>query len=145
MKICECGCGRPVANRFYLGHNPDFATRKAGRTARTRSQLWAYMLTKRRILPNGCWEWLGAKDKDGYGFTCYGKQVRVTRIAAVLHCGLSLSDSHAFVCHHCDMPSCFNPDHLFLGTAKSNMHDAMSKDRRLLSRDNKGRFVIKGQ
>ena len=32
-----------------------------------------------------------------------------------------------YVCHSCDVPFCCNPNHLFLGTNKSNQKDAVFK------------------
>lgn len=34
------------------------------------------------------------------------------------------------VCHRCDNPRCVNPDHLFLGSQKTNIHDCIHKSRR---------------
>jgi transposase len=38
-------------------------------------------------------------------------------------------DDDLKVCHRCDNPPCFRPNHLFLGTQKQNVADMWSKDR----------------
>ena len=81
--------------------------------------------------PEGCWVWPGhtvlSGDKMRYGrIGVGGKKVLVHRLAYLLFIG---EIGKGKVCHRCDNPLCCNPAHLFLGTQKENIHDAMRKGR----------------
>ena len=69
--------------------------------------------------------------KMGYGGITedQGSQVSVGahRVSWKLHKG-DIPDG-LYVLHQCDVPSCVNPEHLFLGTAKDNAQDAVEKNR----------------
>lgn len=81
-----------------------------------------------------CWEWRGAKDKDGYGKftrkipkTRKSTHHRAHRAAYTVFKGPIEEGMH--VLHSCDNTSCCNPQHLFLGTNKDNMVDKIAKGR----------------
>lgn len=80
--------------------------------------------------PNtGCWLWCGCYSDD-YGMMRplgLAQPDKAHRIAYRLFVG-PITDG-LYVCHHCDVTECVNPDHLFLGTAKDNAQDAMRKGR----------------
>lgn len=86
--------------------------------------------SKYNIVENGCWEWKLSLDKDGYGqYSVKGYKIhRAHRWSYSLF--KSEIPNKLMVCHHCDNPTCVNPDHLFLGTALDNTKDSQSKDRR---------------
>jgi len=65
---------------------------------------------------------------NGYGvFRYIGKAQRAHRVAWELTQGAI--QSGMCVLHRCDTRNCVRPDHLFLGTQKDNIHDAIHKGR----------------
>lgn len=81
--------------------------------------------------PNsGCVLWLGSANDatGGHGrITIDGRVRPVHRIAWELAHGPIPAGLH--VCHTCDVGSCINPSHLFLGTHQTNMADMKFKGR----------------
>lgn len=78
---------------------------------------------------DGCWEFIGSRQKFGHGLIgVNGRVVKAHRLAWELTYG-PIPDG-MLVCHRCDNPPCCRPDHLFLGTARDNTQDAIVKNRR---------------
>lgn len=77
---------------------------------------------------NGCWEWQGRKNANGYGIFTVGhtEKVLAHRMAWKLAYGY-MPELHCL--HKCDNPGCVNPEHLFLGTQSDNMRDMWDKGR----------------
>ena len=95
---------------------------------------------KRIQKPVDCWLYEGAKEANGYGWIAnpFGdtpKHLTAHRLSWIFTHG-SIPDGMQ-VLHKCDVRSCCNPDHLFLGTRSDNMRDKIRKgrDARYLSQD----------
>jgi hypothetical protein len=85
-------------------------------------------LMKRVRIENDCWLWQGPTVGRGYGKVGFrGKTARAHRVMWELANGEI--PAGLYVCHKCDIPSCINPDHLFLGTADENNKDMAQKGR----------------
>ena len=77
---------------------------------------------------SGCWIWIGSVIPSGYGKIMKdGKQCSAHRISYELFVGKIPENLR--VLHKCDVPSCVNPSHLFIGTAKDNSQDMVNKKR----------------
>ena len=66
--------------------------------------------------------------KNGYANFFIGKKsFRVHRLSYEHYFGVI--PNGIGVCHHCDVPNCVRPDHLFLGNQKDNLLDCKNKKR----------------
>jgi len=74
----------------------------------------------------GCWEWQGYGDRYGV-LNVKGRATKAHRLSWELHYGPI--PSKLCVLHSYDNGKCVNPEHLFLGTQKDNIHDAIRKGR----------------
>lgn len=93
-----------------------------------KGQSLAVRFDNRCIKGNGCWEWTGSKDGDGYG-VIWTKETnnnqRAHRVSLRLH-GVDVPKDK-MVLHQCDNPSCVNPQHLTIGDNKQNQKEAVER------------------
>jgi len=80
----------------------------------------------------GCWLWTGGTQSFGGNyergyFKLNNKTVSIGKAAWLLIKGEIPDGLH--VLHYCDVPSCANPNHLWLGTHSENMRDMGMKGR----------------
>lgn len=88
----------------------------------------------RKLGPDECWEWVGARHPEGYGYLYAGplyenrvRWVKSHRLSWEIHNG-QIPDGLS-VLHHCDNPPCVNPSHLYVGTQAQNVHDRTVRNR----------------
>ena len=82
--------------------------------------------------PNcGCWLWTAGLNKWGYGkFHLNGRTRGAHRVSWEIYNGKI--PKGLFVLHKCDVRSCVNPQHFWLGTQKDNILDMFKKGRELV-------------
>lgn len=82
-----------------------------------------------------CWYWIGGLTSGNYGnFRLLGEN-KAHRVSWLIHNGKI--PQGLCVLHKCDVSSCVNPEHLFLGTQQENIDD-MKKKGRMVCKGHKG-------
>ena len=85
---------------------------------------------------NGCMMWLGCSTRKNVGYgvlvDANGQQVKAHRHSYTINFGEI--PNGMCVLHKCDNSMCVAPNHLFLGTQRDNMRDALLKCRLKISR-----------
>lgn len=86
--------------------------------------------------PDGCWIWQGPFNQAEDSPRKYGKLRKkiegcledyAHRFSFLVFKGpITIG---LYVCHTCDVRTCVNPDHLFLGSQKENLRDMINKGR----------------
>jgi hypothetical protein len=85
-----------------------------------------------------CWPWDGGRDEAGYGIFYFtdelGRRRKTRAHRWLLGQQRSKPLSREVVgeedgCHRCDNPPCCNPGHLYVGTRKQNVGDAVERSR----------------
>lgn len=127
----SCGCStkgkivRGMCSKHYFQYLQ--STPKEARTPAPRHSrdFWDFVDQTHR---NGCWLWLGPRDRAGYGRWSSAKdgerglahRISLARVSAP-------EDPNLFACHHCDNPPCVNPAHLYWGTVQDNTRDMVTR------------------
>lgn len=80
----------------------------------------------------GCWLFEGARVPFGYGQLRRDSNPQTPKVLAhraswEVHRGPI--PRGMLVLHHCDVPNCVNPDHLYLGTFQDNTRDMIARKR----------------
>lgn len=72
----------------------------------------------------GCWNWIGAKDRAGYGVLVSAINYDKRQLPAHRVMFYKVNGRLAnWACHKCNNKSCVNPEHIYDGTPADNARD----------------------
>jgi hypothetical protein len=103
-------------------------------TVKTTEELKKHLLSHRIVNENGCWIWTMTRNNCGYGKVQHNHKIVYVHILSFKLFSNNY-DVNLQVLHKCDTPPCFNPEHLYQGTQKENIQDAMVRGRHIKSKE----------
>ncbi len=95
----------------------------------TAKRFWAHV--DMLATPEGCWPWIGAKFRKGYGnfhIRSIGN-IGAHIVSYILTAREDKLEPLDCVLHDCDNPPCCRPAHVFKGSKKDNTQDMIQKGR----------------
>lgn len=127
----EMHCSATKVRELLLRRGYDTSTKRSkGRELTTEERFWKYV---DKDADGDCWLWTGARStgprRKWHGVFHDNGQVLAHRFSYELHEedipeGMQVN-------HHCDVPHCVNPEHLYVGTQEENIHDAIERGRHI--------------
>jgi hypothetical protein len=137
VRFCGDGCGGVLprgSQAKYLAGHAKTAARPIDPADFSPAEV-AKFWSRVRLADNGCWEWTGPRDKDGYGRIWFGtrptdrRKYLAHRVAYALVRGAL--PGVVELLHRCDVvglgPGCVNPGDVMEGDHALNAKDAASK------------------
>lgn len=91
----------------------------------TNEEILSRLNKYKKILDNSCWDWTAKKDFGYARIKIKGKSYRVIRLICAIYHNLDINNELEYALHKlpCSYESCWNPDHLYVGTHKQNQED----------------------
>lgn len=90
----------------------------------------AAFFAKVRVGERGCWVWIGATARFGYGCIRVNQRLHSAHRLSY-HWFVGELTPDVVVRHKCDNPACVNPAHLQAGSHRDNVYDTIARGRKV--------------
>jgi hypothetical protein len=128
MWLCRCDCGRESIVRGDHLRSSIKQIKSCGCAQRRRPEPESDRFWRKVNKTSTCWLWTRGITSWGYGW--FTRATRKANYAHRVAWELTHGDiPDGLVLHKCDVRSCVNPDHLYVGSQADNMRDMASRGR----------------